>query len=97
VAGHQKANYARYGGKRAYLGPNSSIAMMLAEMGVFAAPAKRATIPIAENIVALNPKTLAKTCPADAPMKNIGVIIPPLPPKLSVIAVNSIFRRNAPL
>ena len=84
---------AAYG---ATAGPNSSTAIMLAEIGAFAAPASRLTIPIAEKTALSNPNIWLKTLPDVAPTKNIGVTIPPLPPKLRVIDVNRIFKRKAP-
>ena len=36
-----------------------------------------------------------KKLPEVEPTKNIGVTIPPLPPKLSVIAVNTLFKKKA--
>ena len=74
-------------------GPNSSTAMMLADIGVFAAPASSATIPIAENMDISRPKVVANAFPEVAPIKNMGVTTPPLPPKLRVIAVNRILPR----
>jgi len=76
-------------------GPNNSTAIMLAEIGVLAAPASKATSPIAEKVEGLSPKSFANKLPDVAPIKNIGVTMPPLPPKLRVIAVKIIFRINA--
>jgi hypothetical protein len=64
-------------------------------MGVLAAPAKRATNPIAENVAISNPNSEANKVPELAPIKNIGVTIPPLPPKPSVMLVKTIFSKKA--
>lgn len=76
-------------------GPNISTAIMLAAIGVLAAPANTLTKPIAEKVAESTPKTCAKREPAVAPIKNMGVTIPPLPPKPSVTLVKTIFKINA--
>ncbi|GBE03712.1 hypothetical protein BMS3Abin09_00630 [bacterium BMS3Abin09] len=64
-------------------------------MGVLAAPASTLTMPIAANIEEFCPVMKAKKVPAVAPMKNMGVTIPPLPQKERVMLVNTIFRRKS--
>jgi hypothetical protein len=79
-------------------GPNSSIAMMmLADIGVFAAPASRATIPKAEKIEVSKPRTLLKAFPDVEPMKNMGMIIPPLPPKTECYSSEQHFQEKSRL
>jgi len=76
-------------------GPNNSTDKMLAAMGALAAPASKLTIPIAEKVARFRPKIWAINDPAVAPMKKIGVTMPPLPPKLRVMLVKIIFMRKA--
>ena len=83
---------AAYG---AIFGPNNSTAIILAAIGVLAAPARRLTNPIDETVAKSILKILANNVPAVAPIKKIGVTIPPLPPKLRVMPVKIIFIMNA--
>ena len=75
--------------------PKSSIAMILAAMGVLAAPARTLTRPIAAKVAISNPVSDANNVPADDPIKKIGVTMPPLPPKPRVIAVKILFTGKA--
>ncbi len=76
-------------------GPNSSTDIILADIGVLAHPASNATMPMLEIVEESKPTNFEYREPAEEPTKKIGVIIPPLPPKLSVITVNNIFIRKA--
>ena len=71
--------------------PNNSIAMILAAIGVLAAPARTLTRPIAAKVATSNPVSDANNVPADDPTKKIGVTMPPLPPKPKVIVVKRLF------
>lgn len=51
-------------------------------------------MPIADKVALSKCKKLSRKLPAVAPTKKIGVIIPPLPLKLSVILVKIIFTRK---
>src|SRR5205085_6580290 len=73
---------------------NSSIAITAAAIGVFAAAASIATRPTAAKKVVGMPMSGANAAPLVAPMKKIGVTMPPLPPVSSVIDVATILRRN---
>ena len=75
--------------------PNSSIAITLAEMGVLAHPARVPTIPRAAPVAGSSPNTQARKLPEVAPMKKIGVTIPPLPQNESVIAVAAILTNGS--
>src|SRR5258708_37803236 len=73
---------------------SSSIAITAAAIGVFGAAASIATSPTAARNVVGAPKNGANAAPLVAPMKKIGVTMPPLPPVSSVIDVAGILRRN---
>ena len=72
------------------------MAITAAAIGVFAAAASIATRPTAASSVDGSPTTCDKAAPLVAPMKKIGVTMPPLPPVSSVIEVARILRRKAP-
>lgn len=74
--------------------PKSSINIILEAIGVFVTLARRFIMPIADKVALSKCKKLARKFPAVDPIKKIGVIIPPLPPKLSVIIVKIIFTRK---
>ena len=76
-------------------GPNNSTAKIHAASGVFAAPASTLTSPKPANITGFKLNKLANVTPAVDPIKNMGVITPPLPPKANVTAVAIIFIINA--
>jgi len=73
-------------------GPNISTAIMLAAIGVLAAPERRLTKPMADSTEESMPSICPRADPVVLPMKNIGVTIPPLPPKFSVIEVKIGYR-----
>ena len=68
---------------------------MIAAIGVFAAPAKRATMPMAAKVAGSTPRMAASRVPKVAPTKKMGVTMPPLPPNVRVMQVNSIFAAKA--
>ncbi|BBO17759.1 hypothetical protein BPIT_20510 [Candidatus Brocadia pituitae] len=57
-------------------GPNNSNAIILAAIGMLAAPAKRLTKPSAEKVALSTPDISEKKLPEVAPIKTIGVTIP---------------------
>lgn len=65
--------------------------MMRTAIAVLADPASILTKPIAAKVAISSPNISPKKVPDVAPIKNIGVTIPPLPPKLRVMLVNIIF------
>ena len=70
------------------------MAMTAAAIGVFAAAAKSATNPTAARKGGGSPSHGARAAPLAAPMKKIGVRMPPLPPVSSVMTVARIFNAN---
>ncbi len=76
-------------------GPKSSTDIMLDVIGVFVPPARTETSPIAAKVDAFKSNIFANNTPDVVPMKNMGVITPPLPPKFRVIDVKTIFTRKA--
>src|SRR5262245_3896279 len=75
--------------------PKSSTAITVQAMGVFVAPAKTATKPIAANSGLGACSAQASVEPSVAPMTNSGVTSPPWNPDPSVTAVNSNFHAKA--
>jgi hypothetical protein len=69
--------------------------MMLAEIGCICGTCKEAHHSYGGNMPDQNRGTRKKASAA-APMKKIGVTIPPLPPKLKVTAVNIILTKRPP-
>jgi hypothetical protein len=65
---------------------------MLAKIGVFAAPARSATRPIAGKVELSSPNSFSNRAPDVAPIKNMGVTMPPLPPKFRVIVCKNNFQ-----
>ncbi len=71
--------------KGARFGPPISIAKILEARGVFVVPERRDMIPSVAKIWLLSPlKIVERIVPDVDPIKKIGFINPPLPPKLRV-------------
>src|SRR5438093_5022561 len=74
---------------------SSSIPITAAAIGVLAAAASTETNPKAANTLDGRPAAADSAAPLVAPMKKIGVTMPPLPPVSSVTAVATILKRKA--
>ncbi len=75
--------------------PKSSVARIMAAMGVFADPARAATKPRTLKKTGSRLNNEAKAKPAVAPTKKVGVRTPPVPPKARVIPVAKDFSVKA--
>ena len=75
--------------------PKSSILKNKEAMGLFTTPQNMAISPIAAPNPGSRPRSPPATFPKVAPIKKEGTISPPLYPAAKVIAVNTIFNRNA--